>query len=433
MSEPVKVLSMAKLLRLAREKEERERANGAQTEDALAATDAGNPTPAQHQSDQPSINHAEDLQSSSDQMASHETMVSQNIPPQTIPNQTIPSQTIPHVISAESPDLTGGKRNIEGSASNHEEKHEEDNLDFTSSTQTIPQQTIVGENPLSQGRVTRKVSDKKRGVDATKGYYPVFNDISDRLIPEMQLDPYEQAVLQRLYRLSRGWKREECEVGLGTLAKQCVMSRSQVQRSIAKLIEKELIENLGSTRKGGKEGNRYRVLAGVPVDTGRSMQQKTRTGETIVRETIPEQAIPSETIVTQEMTMVRGGTEVSQGIVSETTNKNTNKDLKNNTHTEAGVGVGSKFTIEECRRYAEHLRSTGQGINNPGGYATTIHRTGEADSLIESFLQQELAGAPSNLDAGQCPDCHGTGFYYPRGVEAGVARCRHEQLAKEGE
>jgi hypothetical protein len=92
------------------------------------------------------------------------------------------------------------------------------------------------------------------------------------------------------------------------------------------------------------------------------------------------------------------------------------------------VRVGSKFSIEECRKYAKHLQATGQGINNPGGYATTIHRTGEADLLIESFLHPEDVERSSNLDTSQCPDCQGTGFYYPKGVEGGVARCTHEQL-----
>jgi hypothetical protein len=89
--------------------------------------------------------------------------------------------------------------------------------------------------------------------------------------------------------------------------------------------------------------------------------------------------------------------------------------------------VGSKFTIEECRRYAEHLRSTGQGINNPGGYATTIHRTGEADALIEVFLNP-AESARTELDTSKCPDCSGTGFYYPEGREKGMARCKHPQL-----
>jgi hypothetical protein len=105
---------------------------------------------------------------------------------------------------------------------------------------------------------------------------------------------------------------------------------------------------------------------------------------------------------------------------------------KENTQTQetpaAAVRVGSKFTIEECRKYAKHLQASGQGINNPGGYATTIHRTGEADLLIESFLHPETADPSANLEISQCPDCHGTGFYYPQGIEGGVARCKHEQL-----
>jgi hypothetical protein len=96
------------------------------------------------------------------------------------------------------------------------------------------------------------------------------------------------------------------------------------------------------------------------------------------------------------------------------------------------VGVASKFSIEECRRYAQHLRASGQGINNPGGYATTIHRTGEADALIEAFLHPERWAA---MDHSRCPDCQGTGFYYPQGVEQGVAKCQHRRLtvSREGE
>jgi hypothetical protein len=38
------------------------------------------------------------------------------------------------------------------------------------------------------------------------------------------------------------------------------------------------------------------------------------------------------------------------------------------------------------------------------------------------------------VDATQCPDCFGTGMWYPEGFERGVAKCRHEKLiAKESE
>ncbi len=91
------------------------------------------------------------------------------------------------------------------------------------------------------------------------------------------------------------------------------------------------------------------------------------------------------------------------------------------------MGVGSKFTLEECRQYAAHLHETGQGITNPGGYATTIHRSGEADTLIDKFFQPQAS--TKSLDTSKCPDCQGTGFWYPQGREQGVSKCKHARLA----
>jgi len=31
-------------------------------------------------------------------------------------------------------------------------------------------------------------------------------------------------------------------------------------------------------------------------------------------------------------------------------------------------------------------------------------------------------------DPKSCPDCFGTGMYYPEGFDKGVAKCRHEKL-----
>jgi hypothetical protein len=90
------------------------------------------------------------------------------------------------------------------------------------------------------------------------------------------------------------------------------------------------------------------------------------------------------------------------------------------------TGTASKDSLEECRRYAKHLQKTGEGITNPGGYATTIYRTGEADSLIEKFLNPESA---QDIDSTRCPDCRGMGFFYPEGIDRSVvAKCRHPRL-----
>jgi hypothetical protein len=90
----------------------------------------------------------------------------------------------------------------------------------------------------------------------------------------------------------------------------------------------------------------------------------------------------------------------------------------------------SRFTLAQCRQYAESLR--GDGITNPAGYAKTIFRSGEDDAEIEKFL---VAGATASgngkgkrVDASACPDCGGQGFYYPAGHNKGVKMCTHPRL-----
>jgi hypothetical protein len=91
-----------------------------------------------------------------------------------------------------------------------------------------------------------------------------------------------------------------------------------------------------------------------------------------------------------------------------------------------GVGVESKFSLEECKRYAEHLQATGQGINNPGGFAMMIYRSGRADPLIADFLNpSDKSPFP---DTSGCGLCHGSGFYYPSDPAQGVVKCKHEGL-----
>lgn len=267
----------------------------------------------------------------------------------------------------------------------------------------IPLRSIqrTGKQVIPQKQV-KSAAGSRVHASAERGFYPTFNDLDDLIIPGHKLDTYEQSVLRRLYRLSRGFKSIDCETGLGAISKACNIARSQVQKTIASLLTRGLIRSLGHSQAGTK----YRVLEQFPV--------------------VPSKGIPQQGIPQKDEGIPQAGL---QGIPQRGNNKN-NKDLSNTQTQEpsAGVRVGSRFTIEECRRYAEHLRSTGQGINNPGGYATTIQRTGEADELIERFLNPV---STIQVDASQCPDCKGSGFYYPNGPNGGVAKCRHEKLTTE--
>jgi hypothetical protein len=250
----------------------------------------------------------------------------------------------------------------------------------------------------------RKVRDAEIAPHAetapVRGHLRVPNEILYNILPTLK--PSEAIVLLRLYALSHGFQKNTCTVSLDKLASGCNLSRTQTRVCVRNLERKKLIKGQGTDNT-----NSQKELRGLHFEV--RLPSATRA----------EIAPHTKSAPHAEIT------------------PNKEKIIKENTQTQdepvVGVRAGSKFTIEECRKYAQHLQATGQGINNPGGYATTVHRTGEADVLIESFLRPQAPSPSSTLDTSQCPDCHGTGFFYPKGVEGGVAKCKHEQLRKQAE
>ena len=51
---------------------------------------------------------------------------------------------------------------------------------------------------------------------------------------------------------------------------------------------------------------------------------------------------------------------------------------------------------------------------------------------IEAEAAEQKASTPTQkIDTSKCPDCSGTGMYYPEGFDKGVARCFHSKLTEE--
>jgi hypothetical protein len=94
----------------------------------------------------------------------------------------------------------------------------------------------------------------------------------------------------------------------------------------------------------------------------------------------------------------------------------------------AVVGVVSKFSYQECLQYANHLRASGQGINNPGGYARSIQRSGAMDAQIDNYLHPEHAPQPASADP-NCKLCFGSGMHVVAGK--GARKCECRQTRKE--
>jgi hypothetical protein len=52
-------------------------------------------------------------------------------------------------------------------------------------------------------------------------------------------------------------------------------------------------------------------------------------------------------------------------------------------------------------------------------------------AIKESIKTKIIKGESAPPDYKNCPDCQGSGFWYPEGNEKGVAKCKHERLTQE--
>ena len=262
----------------------------------------------------------------------------------------------------------------------------------------VSNQPNLDSQPNMDNRLTSRLN-LLASLPEVKGALRMPHRYTDHLC--RALKPDEQAVYSQLYRLSWGWNKQNCFISNPKLSERSNVPLSSMKRAVSGLIQKGLIEKTGHTNGYGKDqGVEYRVFS---LDSQPSVDKQPNVGSQ-----------PNMAPIKIKNTQIHTHTGGSDEIQVETDRAS------------RGVGVESKFSIEECRSYAEHLRSSGQGINNPGGYATTIHRTGEADAMIEAFLNP--ASSVATFDASACPDCQGTGFYYPNGREQGVAKCPHSRL-----
>lgn len=225
------------------------------------------------------------------------------------------------------------------------------------------------------------------------GHLQWYNEMTDHLLP--RLTPIEQAVYMQLYRLTWGFDRPTCIINFPRLGERSGMSENGARLATKGLVSKGLVRKkgmiFGSNREQGIEWEVFEPPA-------RKKHRATRRSGPPPNDGPPPDGPMKEHVV-----------------LSETNTR---------TQTQPGASVGSRFSLEECRRFADHLKATGQGITNPGGYATNIYRSGEADALVEAFMNSVRPA-----DINQCPDCRGMGVYYPNGIGQGpVVKCKHERL-----
>jgi hypothetical protein len=161
-----------------------------------------------------------------------------------------------------------------------------------------------------------------------KGHLRLPNSAVDGLYSI--LDPYEQAVFTQLYRLSHGYGKSTCKIGLPGLARRSNVGKTTTQATVNRLIGKGLIKKL-------------------EYEIGKNKEQGTT------------------------------------------------------------YWVSSPDSL-------------------PGADSLPGDDTIKIKALKDKSKKE---GSHERKDYSECPDCQGSGMWYPEGFEKGVARCTHKTLKDE--
>src|SRR5215208_261180 len=154
------------------------------------------------------------------------------------------------------------------------------------------------------------------------------NEMLDRIFPTLM--PSDQVVLLRLYRLTRGFHNDTIKVSMGKLAIACHLSSRQVTTCVQRLEKRKLIEK-------------------VSVDWSSKNQAERGV---VIKILLP--AVPRERILAPAKLSRAEKSAAAEGIaaIKYINTKETN------TQTQESVSVGSRFSLEECKRYVNHLKQT---------------------------------------------------------------------------
>lgn len=216
----------------------------------------------------------------------------------------------------------------------------------------LSSQPSLNSQPTSGNQKTQETLNLLASLPDIKGDARISHRYSDHLCQLLSAD--EQAVYWQLHRLSWGWGKETCFISNPRLSQRSNVKLSSMKRAVVGLVTKGLVVKTGHTNGYGKDqGVEYRVfnLDNQPTESSQ------------LRLSSQPNVSPIKI--------------------------NTHKEITQRPDDRPSVRVGSKFSLEECRAYADSLKP--QGITNPGGYATTIHRSGEADEQVGIFLRQRGA------------------------------------------
>lgn len=325
----------------------------------------------------------------------------------------------------------------------------------TSTSSTIP--TIVEPNsPTSTSRLpsTRKESrsgqdsqqkQRKPSVAPESDFQRVPNSVTRRAIPEGLFRGKSKQVWDYLWSVTRGTvvptrstrkSRREIKAGSGLGSMVTVDAALEHLENVGLIAVKPAI--------GSPTGNEYEVFTPEEASTSTSsIASSSRITQKVDELDVPESGSTSTTqLVENAGTWGRPNTSFKTKDIN--TDDEAFAEFAAAVRKTAKEITGKEPSKAEAARWAEVAEVLMTELRIAAG-RTTISSVPAflAEHLrrrlwkkekrqIEAEAAEQKASTPTQkIDATKCPDCFGTGMYYPEGFDKGVARCPHSKLIEE--
>jgi hypothetical protein len=254
-------------------------------------------------------------------------------------------------------------------------------------------------------------------------FYKKANEVADHI--DRTLTPAESKVFEQLIRLSIGFNKEVCRVRVSVLMERTGYTSDKTVRAALRGLElKGRIKRLSA--RNSPLGDEYKILAysgntGVPEYRSTPAENTAVLGSKITGQlntSIKDQNIDDEAFA-ELVESFRQITRELTGKSPAAIESSKWKELAEVLIAELRISAGRTTVSSVPAFMAEHLRRRLWKMDKK-------QAAREGKELPDQISSTPQATAPG------CPDCHGTGWWYPNGIEKGVAKCKHLKILEEG-
>jgi hypothetical protein len=311
------------------------------------------------------------------------------------------------------------------------------------STSRLPSTSSTPHKESRSGQDSQQ-RQRKTSVAPESDFQKVPNSVTRRAIPEGLFRGKSKQVWDYLWSVTRGTvvptrstrkSRREIKAGSGLGSMVTVDAALEHLENVGLIAVKPAI--------GSLTGNEYEVF--TPEEASTSTSSTSRITQKVDELDVPESSSTSTTqLVENSGAWGRPNTSFKTKDIN--TDDEAFADFAAAVRKTAKEITGKEPSKAEAARWAEVAevlmtelriaagRTTVSSV--PAFLAEHLRRRlwKKEKRQIEAEAAEQKASTPTQkIDATKCPDCFGTGMYYPEGFDKGVTRCPHSKLVAENE